>query len=260
MIFEVLIAVILPFLVCWVLVRIECGETLEHVLWTNGPAGYSILGCTFQCVVQLRDVFDRTAAVYCVGLTCHFSWRHTLCQNTKLVLLRGRNWELACNRQPVMYTRWTQDIWQIRTNRRVTLSEYHSSNMCCALLVMIRIYFWFEALAAVTVKITAFRYVTPCSLLELSPYSGGTCGLTYSGMSTYMAVCLRMRQYPILFSIVCVNCREQALRVTEWVRFLSVLVVWWNWGLLLRRTSGFIRFEVVTAENIKIVDFDVDAV
>lgn len=70
-----------------------------------------------------------------------------------------------------------QDIWQNRINRRVTLIHYHCSNMCCALLVIFRISFCFEALTAVTVKITAFWYVTPCSLLELFPYSGGTCGL-----------------------------------------------------------------------------------
>jgi len=37
-------------------------------------------------------------------------------------------------------------------------------------------------------------------------------------MSTYMAVRLRIRQYPILSSIVCVKCREQAFTVTEWVK------------------------------------------
>lgn len=40
----------------------------------------------------------------------------------------------------------------------------------------------------------------------------------YSGMSTYMAVRLRIRQYPILSSIVCVKCRERAFYVTEWVK------------------------------------------
>jgi hypothetical protein len=41
----------------------------------------------------------------------------------------------------------------------------------------------------------------------------------YSGTSTYMAVRLRIRQYPILSSIVCVKCREQAFCVTEWVQY-----------------------------------------
>ena len=31
-----------------ILVRIECGKTQEHVLWTNRPAGYSILGSTYS--------------------------------------------------------------------------------------------------------------------------------------------------------------------------------------------------------------------
>jgi hypothetical protein len=33
-----------------------------------------------------------------------------------------------------------------------------------------------------------------------------------------MAVRLRIRQYPILFSVICMNCTEQAIHVTEWVR------------------------------------------
>jgi hypothetical protein len=124
-------------------------------------------------------MFDRTVAIYCVGLTCHLSWRHTLRQNTKPVLLEAvtRNWRAP--RLPVMCSRWTQDtcIWQIRINRRVTLVPYHCSNVWCALLVIFGISFWYEALTAVTVKIIAFWYVTPCHSLELFSCSGRTCGL-----------------------------------------------------------------------------------
>jgi len=43
-------------------------------------------------------------------------------------------------------------------------------------------------------------------------------------MSPYVAVRLRIRQYPVLSSIVRVKCREQAFCVTEWVKIFCRLL------------------------------------